>query len=111
MQIRGGTSSSLASTREVIALGVLLALASATQLIRYSFYGNIAAALDGRLYQAGVLGFNYFEFGPIRRGLAGSIVYLLGPDIVKATNWFFLLSAAAVALPVLWLYRRLGMPR
>jgi hypothetical protein len=47
MPIPGGTSSSLASTREVIAFGVLLALASATQLIRYSFYDNIGAALDG----------------------------------------------------------------
>jgi hypothetical protein len=57
----------------------------------------------------GVLGFNYFEFGPIRRGLAGSIVYLLSPDILKASTWFFMLSAAAVTLPVLWLYRRLGL--
>ena len=97
--------------RELIALGLLLALATATPLIRYSFYGDIFAAFDDRLYQAAVLAFNYFEFGPIRRGLAGSIVYLLGHDILKASTWYFLLSAVAVALPVIWLYRGLPLPR
>jgi hypothetical protein len=104
-------SSSLASMRELIALGLLLACATATPLIRYSFYGDIFAAFDDRLYQAGVLAFNYFEFGPIRRGLAGSVVYLLGHDILKASTRFFLLSAVAVALPVMWLYRSLPLPR
>ena len=32
------------------------------------------------LYHAATLGFNYFDFGFVRRGLAGSIVSLLGPD-------------------------------
>ncbi|HEY3634002.1 MAG TPA: hypothetical protein VGK95_03020, partial [Caldimonas sp.] len=86
MPISGRPSSLRASTRELIALGFLLTLATATPLIRYRFYGDIFAAFDDRLYQAGVLAFNYFEFGPIRRGLAGSIVYLLGPDILKAST-------------------------
>jgi len=104
-------SSSPVSIRELTTLGFLLALATATPLIRYRFYGDIFAAFDDRLYQAGVLAFNYFEFGPIRRGLAGSIVYLLGHDILRASTWFFLLSAGAVALPVIWLYRDLPLPR
>ena len=115
MPTPGRASSPLASTWELIALGFLLALATATPLIRYRlYYGDIFAPFEARLYQAAVLAFNYFESGPIRRGLAGSIVYLLGHDIVKASTWFFLLSAGAVALPVVWLYRTLAlawMPR
>jgi hypothetical protein len=111
MPTPGRASSPLVSTRELIAVGFLLALATASPLIRYSFYyGDIFARFEARFYQAGVLAFNYFEFGPIRRGLAGSIVYLLGHDIVKASIWFFLLSAGAVAVPVVWLYRTLALP-
>jgi hypothetical protein len=111
MPTPGCLSPPRASTWEVIALGFLLALASATQLIRYGLHGGIFATFDGRLYQAGVLAFNYFEFGPIRRGLAGSIVYLLDPDVLKASTLFFMLSAAAVTLPVVWLYRALALSR
>jgi hypothetical protein len=112
MPTAGRASSPLASTRELIALGFLLALATATPLIRYRlYYGDIFAPFEPRLYQVAVLAFNYFEFGPIRRGLAGSIVYLLGHDILKASTWFYLLSAGAVALPVVWLYRTLALPR
>jgi hypothetical protein len=49
------------------------------------------------LYHAATLGFNYFDFGFVRRGLAGSIVSLLGPDRLLGTAVFHLLCAAAVA--------------
>lgn len=49
------------------------------------------------LYQAGVLGFNYFQFGFVRRGLGGSIAYLLGPNLLYATAFFHILSAIWVA--------------
>src|SRR6187399_2286190 len=49
------------------------------------------------LYHAATLGFNYFDFGFVRRGLAGSVVSLLGPDRLLGTAVFHVLCAAAVA--------------
>ena len=59
------------------------------------------------LYHASTLGFNYFEFGPIRRGLGGSIVHLLGANQLRATTLFHLLSAAACSLAICLLFLRL----
>ena len=49
------------------------------------------------LYHAATLGFSYFDFGFVRRGLAGSIVSLLGPDRLLGTAVFHVFCAAAVA--------------
>jgi len=49
------------------------------------------------LYQAATIGFNYFEFGFVRRGLAGTIVYLSGLPQLAGTVCFHLLSAAFVS--------------
>lgn len=62
------------------------------------------------LYQAGALGFNYFQFGFVRRGLAGSIAYLLGPDLLLATVIFHILSAIWVAALACWLLSRIAAP-
>jgi hypothetical protein len=62
------------------------------------------------LYQAGTLAFNYFQFGAVRRGLGGSIAYLLSRDAVAATIAFHFLSAACVAATAAWLLRRLQAP-
>jgi len=75
-------------------------------------------ALTGRLpdifelgaYTRAVLGFNYFELGAIRRGLGGSIVYLLSPDILVGTTAFFYLSAFAVCVGSALLFARLDLP-
>ncbi len=49
------------------------------------------------LYHAATLGFNYFDVGFVRRGLAGSVVSLLGPNRLLGTAVFHVLCAAAVA--------------
>jgi hypothetical protein len=59
------------------------------------------------LYRAATLGFNYFDFGPVRRGLAGSVVSLLGPDRLLGTAVFHVLCAAAVAGGAAALFLRL----
>jgi hypothetical protein len=64
------------------------------------------------LYHAATLAFNYFDFGSVRRGLAGSVVYLLGPDRLLGTAVFHVLCAAAVAAgaATLFLHLRLRAP-
>jgi len=46
------------------------------------------------LYSAATLSFNYIEFGAVRRGLAGTLVYLLHPNrmVGTALDWTFLES-------------------
>jgi hypothetical protein len=53
------------------------------------------------LYHAATLAFNYFDFGSVRRGLAGSVVYLLGP-----TDCSVLRCSMCSALPPWRLARR-----
>ena len=62
------------------------------------------------LYQAAALGFNYFDFGLIRRGLGGSVVWLIGGNLLAATAVFHVLSAAGVAAVVVWFFKRLQTP-
>jgi putative flippase GtrA len=83
-----------------------------------SLRAAVPLALAGRLsdifqlgaYTRAVLGFNYFELGAIRRGLGGSIVYLLSPDILVGTTVFFHLSAFAVCVGSALLFARLALP-
>ena len=72
--------------------------------------GRLADIFEwGGLYNRAVLGFNYFELGAIRRGLAGSIVYLLSPDILVGSTAFFYLSAFAVCVATALLFARLKL--
>lgn len=59
------------------------------------------------LYHAATLGFNYFDFGFVRRGVAGSLVSLLGSDRLAGTAIFHVLSATAVAAGAATLFARL----
>jgi hypothetical protein len=71
-------------------------------------YTDLLATRSRLLYLAVTLGHNYFEFGFVRRGLAGSIAYhLLGPDLVRATLLFHHLTGLLVAAPAAWLVTRL----
>ena len=90
-----------------VCLFVLLVVASARFAVNA---GSLLAAQRDVLYQAGTLAFNYFQFGAVRRGLGGSIAYLLSRDATAATIWFHFLSAACVASTAAWLFRRLEAP-
>src|SRR6476620_8792971 len=62
------------------------------------------------LYHAAAIGFSYFDVGFVRRGLAGSVVSLLGPDRLLGTAVFHVLCAAAVAGGAAILFLRLRLP-
>ena len=98
-------------TREELLLFFCILVAGSTRLLRWSFLsGNLAGAESPILYQAATLGFNYFELGPVRRGLGGSIVYLLSDNALLGTAIFYLLSAVAVAAGACLLFARLRAP-
>lgn len=63
------------------------------------------------LYQAGTLGFNYFDFGAIRRGLAGSIVHLVPTGLVDGTLIWHLMCSAGLSALVLWLWLQARLTR
>ncbi|HWH81833.1 MAG TPA: hypothetical protein VNU71_06315 [Burkholderiaceae bacterium] len=95
---------------QAVGLFALLLLASArfapTAIRRWDL-----GELEQRVrYQAATLGPNYFEFGAVRRGLGGSIVHLLSPNLAEATVAFHLVFATGLALAIAWLFRRLQVP-
>ena len=62
-------------------------------------------------YNAAVLGMNYFDFGFVRRGLSGSIAYLFGSDLLRATIWFYLVALGIVVVLALQLLnKRIAAP-
>lgn len=83
--------------REALLLWGLLLFASARLFLLHAARGELFQPTPDLAYQTAVLAFNYFEFGAIRRGLGGSIVYLLHPDIFVGIFLFHMLSAALVA--------------
>ena len=62
------------------------------------------------LYHAATLGFNYVDFGFVRRGLAGTLLHLFGANWLRGTAIFHVLSAAAVAAGACVLFARLARP-
>ena len=85
-------------------LFLALCAASIRLLVRNQLHGVLWDTVSPDLYLAATLGFNYFEFGAVRRGLGGSIVHLLHPDLLRGTMIFHVLSAAtfSAAVAVLW---------
>ena len=78
------------------------ALVACAAAIALAFGPYMPGLMQGRLphigdYASSTLRFNYFEFGAIRRGLGGSIAYLLGPDWPTAFGMFHILTLLAVA--------------
>ena len=70
----------------------LLLVALSTRLLaRAAWRGNLLTDESPLLYQAAAIGFSYFDVGFVRRGLAGSVVSLLGPDRLLGTAIFHVL--------------------
>jgi hypothetical protein len=92
---------------QAFGLLTLLLVASSRFAAGSLWRGNAGEIERYVLYQAATLGFNYFEFGAVRRGLAGSIAFLLSDNLAQATIAFHFVSALGVALSVVWLFRRL----
>ena len=62
------------------------------------------------LYHAATLGFNYVDFGFVRRGLGGALLHLFGDNWLRGTAIFHVLAAAAVAGAACVLFARLARP-
>jgi hypothetical protein len=88
-------------------LFVLLWAASSRLLLKSILNGDLLNGNSPLFYQAATLGFNYFEFGPVRRGLGGSLAYLLSDNLLLGTARFHILMSAAVAAAVAILFYRL----
>ncbi|MEO6746514.1 MAG: hypothetical protein ABIS28_13000, partial [Caldimonas sp.] len=62
------------------------------------------------LYHAATLGFNYVDFGFVRRGLGGTLLHLFGENWLRGAAIFHVLSAAAVAAAACVLFARIVRP-
>ena len=89
---------------------VLLVALSARLLASATWRGVLLTEESPLLYHAAAIGFSYFDVGFVRRGLAGSVVSLLGPDRLLGTAIFHVLCAAAVAGGAAILFLRLRLP-
>ena len=96
---------------ETTALFLVLLLLSARLLISATYQHTLQSPKSPLLYHAGTLAFNYFDFGFVRRGLGGSIVHLIGGEMLGATAIFHMLSAAAVSAVACLFVTRLEPPR
>jgi hypothetical protein len=103
----GQTDSAFARFCQSALLFVLLWAASSRLLLKSILNGDLLNGNSPLFYQAATLGFNYFEFGPVRRGLGGSLAYLLSDNLLLGTARFHILMSAAVAAAVAILFYRL----
>ena len=91
----------------------MLLVALSTRLLASAVWRGVLLTDESPLlYHAAAIGFSYFDVGFVRRGLAGSVVSLLGPDRLLGTAVFHVLCAAAVAggAAILFLRLRLRLP-
>ena len=95
--------------RSIVALLLftLTFLLSLRQLLGWLSYGDFFHPDSPILYSAATLSFNYIEFGAVRRGLAGTLVYLLHPDRMVGTAVFWVLSAASLCALASWIFTRI----
>ncbi|MFL5334495.1 MAG: hypothetical protein ACJ8H8_15210 [Geminicoccaceae bacterium] len=84
---------------------------SLRQLLRWIIHGDFFHPDSPMLYSAATVSFNYIQFGAVRRGLAGTLVYLLHPNRMVGTAMFYVLSAAALSALTSWIYARLTAAR
>lgn len=94
-----------------LALFVLLMVAALRSVTKHWLAGWTRLQDDWvLLYQAATLGFNYVEFGFVRRGLGGTLIHWSGLSQIAGTVWFHVLSALGVSTLACLLLRRLRAP-
>ena len=81
------------------ALGLwLLLVGLSTRLLASAWRRHVLLTDESPLlYHAATLGFNYVDFGFVRRGLGGTLLHLFGENWLRGAAVFHVLSAAAVA--------------
>ena len=94
------------------ALGLwLLLVGLSTRLLASAWRRHVLLTDESPLlYHAATLGFNYVDFGFVRRGLGGTLLHLFGANWLRGTAIFHLLAAAAVAGAACVLFVRLVRP-
>ena len=89
----------------------LLLVALSTRLLVSAWQRHVLTTDESPLlYHAATLGFNYVDFGFVRRGLAGTLLHLFGANWLRGAAIFHVLSAAAVAAGACTLFARLVRP-
>jgi len=87
----------LSRRRFAVLLFAILVLLS-TRLIGSALKAdNLLTADSPILYHAAVLGFNYVDFGFVRRGLAGTLLWPFGSRLLLGAAVFHMVSAALLA--------------
>ena len=106
--VAGSPGGPTGSVRWCQTVGLFLVLCLASSRFSWGALarGDFVFATEYVYYQAATLGFNYPEFGAVRRGLGGTIVHWLGPAPLLSTILFHLLSAAAVAATAAMVFHR-----
>jgi hypothetical protein len=84
---------------------------SLRELLRWLSNGDFFHPDSPMLYSAATVSFNYIQFGAVRRGLVGTLVYLLHPNRMVGTALFWVLSAAALCALASWIFTRLTRAR
>ena len=93
-----------------LALGLLL-VALSTRLLVSAWQRHVLFTDESPLlYHAATLGFNYIDFGFVRRGLGGTLLHLFGANWLRGTAIFHVLAAAGVAAGACVLFARLVRP-
>jgi hypothetical protein len=87
---------------------VLLWVASTRLLVKEARLGWHIADGWNLMYQAATNAFNYPEFGFVRRGLAGTLIFWSGLDPLSGSVALHLVSAASLAALGCWLIHRSG---
>ena len=99
---RGARGRRLAGLRPLLALGFFVAFVLLTMraVLKASWLGYAFRLDSPYLYCAALLGFDYADFGFVRRGLAGSVLGLFSRDLLLNAVVLHLVSAAALSAAI-----------
>ena len=89
-----------ARSLRIVAIGglfLLLVTTACRVLLKDTWHGKTLEDQLLLLWTAATLGFNYPEFGFVKRGLGGTVVHLTGLSQLAGTVVFHVISAAALA--------------
>ena len=98
--------------RALLALGFFIAFVLLTMraVLKASWLGYAFRFDSPYLHVAALLGFDYADFGFVRRGLAGSVLGLFSRDLLLNAVVLHLVSAAAVSAVIVRFLVPLGRP-
>jgi len=94
-----------------ITMAVLLcAFFGASIFIDFRYRGGLDFIQRQFGYNAVTLSLNYIQFGAVRRGLIGTIIYLSGFDLIYAAFALYVVSCLALIVLSFFILRRMIVP-